>query len=114
MTAPALAKPAHAAASPSTLLALSIFLISFATVLFTLSVWKLLSFFIMPSLFFDLLFVGFPVGAFLGVKFFRVSLRSFLRTLSTLQGAMLLSVAACLVCKHVDYLRAHLFEVKLV
>jgi hypothetical protein len=89
-------------------------LISFATVLFTLSVWKLLSFFIMPSLFFDLLFVGFPVGAFLGVRYFRVSLASFLRTLWILQGAMLLSVAACLVCKHVDYLRAHLFEVKLV
>src|SRR2546426_1551688 len=114
MTAPALAKPAHAAASPSTLLALSIFLISFATVLFTLSIWKLLTFFIMPSLFFDLLFVGFPIGAFLGVKFFRVSLRSFQGTLWILQAAMLLSIFACLICKHFDYLRAHLFEVELL
>ncbi len=91
----------------------ALLLISFATVLFTLGIWKLLSFFIMPSLFFDLLFVGFPAGAFLGVKLFRVSLRSFLRTLWILQGAMLLSIAACLLCKHADYLRAHLFEVKL-
>ncbi|HZN56507.1 MAG TPA: hypothetical protein VFD71_00425 [Planctomycetota bacterium] len=89
-------------------------LISFATVLFTLGVWKLLAFFIMPSLFFDLLFVGFPAGAFLGVKFVRISLRGFLRTLWILQGAMVLSVAACLVCKHADYLRAHLFEVRIL
>lgn len=89
------------------------FLISFATVLFTLSIWKLLSFFIMPSLFFDLLFVGFPIGAFIGVKFFSVSLRSFQRTLGILQAAMLLSIGASLSCKHFDYLRAHLFDVHL-
>lgn len=89
------------------------FLISFATVLFTLSVWKILSFFIMPSLFFDLLFVGFPVGAFLGVKLFRVSVGSFQKTLLILQAAMFASVLLSLACKHFDYLRAHLFEVNL-
>lgn len=91
----------------------AMFLVSAATVLFTLAVWKLLAFFIMPSLFFDLLFVGFPVGAFLGVKFLRASLPSFRRSLAILQGVMLFSVAACLLCKHFDYLRAHLFEVQL-
>lgn len=97
----------------STRLSIALFTISFATVLFTLSVWKLLSFFIMPSLFFDLLFVGFPIGAFLGIKYFRVSRDSLLRTLWILQGVMVISVLACLTCKHFDYLRAHLFEVKL-
>src|SRR5581483_8951533 len=37
-------------------LAVGLFGLSFATALFTLSIFKLLSFFIMPSLFFDLLF----------------------------------------------------------
>jgi spermidine synthase len=89
------------------------FLLSFATVLFTLSVWKLLSFFIMPSLFFDLLFIGFPIGAFIGVKFFETSARSFRRTLWILQGVVACSITASLACKHFDYLRAHLFEVRL-
>jgi hypothetical protein len=89
-----------------------LFSLSFATVLFTLAVFKLLSFFIMPSLFFDLLFIGFPLGALLGVRFFPVSYRSFLRSLWLLQGIMAASVAACLLGKHFDYLRAHLFDVE--
>ena len=94
-------------------LGITLFLLSTATVLFTLAIFKLLSFFIMPSLFFDLLFVGFPIGAFLGARFFKVSPRSFISTLWILQGSMVLSIAAALLCKHFDYLRAHLFEVKL-
>jgi hypothetical protein len=89
------------------------FLLSFATVLFTLSVWKLLSFFIMPSLFFDLLFIGFPIGALIGVRFFAPSLASFRTTLWILQAVIVLSIGACLACKHFDYLRAHIFEVNL-
>src|SRR5688572_26498991 len=95
-------------------LGLAMVLISFATVLFTLAIWKLLSFFIMPSLFFDLLFVGFPLGAFIGVRFFGTSLASFRKTLWILQGAIASSIALSLACKHFDYLRAHLFEVKLL
>jgi hypothetical protein len=94
-------------------LAAALFLLSTATVLFTLSIFKLLSFFIMPSLFFDLLFIGFPLGAIAGVKLFRPTLASFRRTLWVLQAVMLLSVLAALACKHFDYLRAHLFEVRL-
>ncbi len=40
-----------------------LFLLSFATVAFTIVLFRLLTFFIMPSLFFDLLFIGFPLGA---------------------------------------------------
>jgi len=97
----------------STRLAATLFLLSTATVLFTLAIFKLLSFFIMPSLFFDLLFVGFPLGAFLGVRFFKVNLEAFSKTLWAVQIVMFLSVAAALSCKHFDYLRAHLFEVDL-
>jgi hypothetical protein len=89
--------------------------LSFATVLFTLAIFKLLSFFIMPSLFFDLLFIGFPLGAFLGAAFFQVNLRSFLKSLWWLQAITVLSVAAVLVAKnfkYFDYLRAHLFDVE--
>ncbi len=91
-----------------------LFLLSFATVLFTLSVWKLLAFFIMPSLFFDLLFIGLPLGACIGSRFFKVSVGAFQKSLWILQTIMVLSVLACLICKHFDYLRAHLFEVELV
>jgi hypothetical protein len=98
---------------PTKPLAIALFLLSTATVLFTLAIFKLLSFFIMPSLFFDLLFVGFPIGAFIGARFFKVSSRSFLSTLWLLQSAMILSIVAALLCKHFDYLRAHLFEVEI-
>jgi hypothetical protein len=91
----------------------ALFLLSFATVVFTIALFRLLTFFIMPSLFFDLLFIGFPLGALAGVSFFRVSRPSFLKTLWLLQGAMLFSVIAMFACKHFDYLRAHLFDVEL-
>jgi hypothetical protein len=67
----------------------------------------------MPSLFFDLLFIGFPLGALAGVYLFVVSRPSFLKTLWILQGTMLFSILAMLACKHFDYLRAHLFDVEL-
>ena len=94
-------------------LAVALLSLSFSTVLFTLAIFKLLSFFIMPSLFFDLLFIGFPVGAFVGAIFYRAEVRSLLRTLWILIGVAFASVAGCLLCKNFDYLRAHLFEVEI-
>src|SRR6266545_3000536 len=93
-------------------LAVCLLSLSFSTVLFTLALFKLLSFFIMPSLFFDLLFIGFPLGASLGARFFGINAASFRKTLWVLLGTAVLSTAACLACKHFDYLRAHLFEVE--
>ena len=90
-----------------------LFVLSFATVLFTIVLFRLLTFFIMPSLFFDLLFIGFPMGALAGAYFFHISKASFLRSLWLLQGSMVFSIAAMLACKHFDYLRAHLFDVEL-
>jgi SAM-dependent methyltransferase len=90
-----------------------LFLLSFATVVFTIVLFRLFTFFIMPSLFFDLLFIGFPLGALAGVYFYTVSKQSFLKTLWILQAAMLFSILAMLACKHFDYLRAHLFDVEL-
>ena len=98
---------------PTGKLAAILFLLSFATVVFTIVVFRLLTFFIMPSLFFDLLFIGFPLGALAGVRFYGVSRQSFLKTLWILQGAMVFSVLAMLACRHFDYLRAHLFDVEL-
>lgn len=94
-------------------LGVALFVLSFATVLFTVLLFRLLAFFIMPSLFFDLLFIGFPIGALAGAYALAVSHRSFVRTLWILQAAMVFSVVAMLACKHFDYLRAHLFEVEL-
>ena len=90
-----------------------LFVLSFATVLFTIALFRLLTFFIMPSLFFDLLFIGFPLGALAGALYFRISKASFVNSLWLLQGAMVFSIAAMLACKHFDYLRAHLFDVEL-
>ena len=56
----------------------ALFLLSFATVTFTIALFRLLTFFIMPSLFFDLLFIGFPLGALAGAYFFRISKQSFI------------------------------------
>ena len=94
-------------------LSTALFLLSFATVVFTIALFRLLTFFIMPSLFFDLLFIGFPLGALAGAFFFSISRQSFIKTLWILQGAMVFSVFAMLACKHFDYLRAHLFDVEL-
>ena len=51
------------AAVPMTRLVLAIFLSSVGAVLFSLSIFRLLQFFVMPSMFFALLLVGFPIGA---------------------------------------------------
>ncbi len=94
-------------------LAFCLFSLSFSTVLFTLSVFKLLSFFIMPSLFFDLLFIGFPVGAFLGARFFPANAACFRKTLWILLGTAVFSTVACFISKNFDYLRAHLYDVEI-
>jgi hypothetical protein len=111
---PSLSGSAHPARdiSPQRLTAV-LFLLSFATVLFTVVLFRLLTFFIMPSLFFDLLFIGFPLGALAGAYFFRIGRHPLLRSLWLLQGAMLVSIGAMFACKHFDYLRAHLFDVQL-
>ena len=93
-------------------MALALLLLSFSTVLYTLVIFKLLSFFIMPSLFFDLLFIGFPVGALLGAFFFSVTIKSFLRTIGILQLALILSTYAVLFAHRFSYLKVHLFDVE--
>ncbi|MCH2375605.1 MAG: hypothetical protein MK538_15590, partial [Planctomycetes bacterium] len=71
----------------------------------------------MPSLFFDLLFIGFPIGAFIGAAWFRVDQRSFLRSLWFLQSITVFTIVAVIFAKespYFDYLRAHLFDVEVV
>jgi spermidine synthase len=92
--------------------ALLLGVVGFAPVAFLLCLFRLLSFFIMPSLFFHLLFIGFPMGAFLGARFFRVSLSDFCRSLVLLHGMMLVSLALCLLCKQADYLRAQFYDLR--
>ena len=91
---------------------LALLLLSFSTVLYTLVIFKLLSFFIMPSLFFDLLFIGFPLGAMLGAFFFSVSIKSFLRTILVVQVAIIFSTYAVLFAHNFNYLKVHLFNVE--
>jgi hypothetical protein len=94
-------------------MAVCLFCLSYATALFSLSVFKLLSFFIMPSLFFDLLFIGFPIGAWFGARFIPVDRSRFLGCLWALEGITAASVAICLMAKRFDHLRAHLFAVNM-
>ncbi len=98
---------------PMVAMAAGLFGLSFATALFTLSIFKLLSFFIMPSLFFDLLFIGFPVGAFAAARWLPAGRGALLRSLWALQAVMAASVGCCLLAKRFDYLRAHLFDIDL-
>ena len=98
---------------PVASVAAGLFGLSFATALFTLSIFKLLSFFIMPSLFFDLLFIGFPLGAFVAARRPSAGRGSLLGSLWGLQAMMAVSVGCCLLVKRFDYLRAHLFDIEL-
>jgi hypothetical protein len=93
--------------------AAALFGISFSAALFTLSLFKLLSFFIMPSLFFDLLFIGFPLGAFVAARYLHTDRASLVTSLWALQAMMALAVGCSLVAKRFDYLRAHLFDIDL-
>jgi spermidine synthase len=100
------AKDSHGA--PMYRLVPAIFLSSLGSVLFSLLIFRLLSFFIMPSMFFSLLLVGFPIGAALAAR--RTDCQSVQRFrffLAVLEGVMLLSIVATLLGKHVNYLRAH-------
>lgn len=93
-------------------IALALLLLSFSTVLFTLVIFKLLSFFIMPSLFFDLLFIGFPLGAMLGTFLFQANMKSFIRSLWILQLALIVSGIAIMFAHNFDYLKVNLFNVQ--
>ena len=94
-------------------MAASLFGLSFAAALFTLSLLKLLSFFVMPSLLFDLLLIGFPLGAWLGARFLAPDSHRFVASLWALAAMMVLSILCCLLAKRFDYLRASLFHVEL-
>ena len=93
-----------------TRLSVAIFLSSVGAVLFSLAIFRLLTFFIMPSMFFALLLVGFPIGAALASRRGTADVKRFQRMLTILQVIMLLSILATLFSKHVDYMRANLLE----
>ena len=105
--------PDGSQALPAWRMAASLFGLSFAAALFTLSILKLLSFFVMPSLLFDLLLIGFPLGAWLGARFLAPDSHRFVASLWGLTAMMVLSILCCLLAKRFDYLRASLFHVEL-
>lgn len=88
--------------------------LSFSAVLFTLSLFKLLSFFVMPSLFFDLLFIGFPLGAYWAARETTDDVDSVRRGLAKVRVGIVFSVVCSFFAKRIDYLRAHLFDVSLI
>lgn len=89
---------------------LSLFLLSSGAVLFSLSLFRLISFFIMPSLFFDLLLVCFPVGATIAMlrKGEERAMSRFRLSLPLLQCVMVATIAATLMLKHFDFMRDNL------
>ncbi|MFM2093019.1 MAG: hypothetical protein RIS70_143 [Planctomycetota bacterium] len=87
---------------------LALFALSTAAVLFSLSLFRLISFFIMPSLFFDLLLVCFPIGAAFAVIWKGNSANRFRIAVPYLQLVMLGTVVATLLLKHVDFMRQNL------
>lgn len=89
-------------------LATALFLLSLAAVLFSLCVFRLISFFIMPSLFFDLLLICFPVGAALAMTRHGEAFERFRRALPLLQIAMAATIGATLTLKHFDFMRQNL------
>ena len=101
--------PSLPAAAPSRFrLVPAILLSSVGSVLFSLAIFRLLSFFIMPSMFFSLLLVGFPIGAALVARQRSPDAKHFRLLLAMLEGVMILSILGTLLGKHVNYLRAQL------
>lgn len=88
--------------------AVSLFLLSLAAVLYSLSLFRLIGFFIMPSLFFDLLLVGFPVGAALAAMWKGEPAERFPKALTVFQVTMFLTIVATLSLKHFDFMRENL------
>ena len=86
----------------------AIFLSSVGAVLFSLAIFRLLSFFIMPSMFFALLLIGFPIGAAIASRQQRSDARRFRRVLGFLAAIMIASVGITLMARHVDHMRASL------
>ncbi|MBM4005395.1 MAG: hypothetical protein FJ295_19230 [Planctomycetes bacterium] len=101
----------HPAPPTALRFSLALFVLSMAVVLFSLSLFRLISFFIMPSLFFDLLLVCFPIGAALAVWWKGEPSRRFGLALPLLQLVMVVTVVATLLLKHVDFMRGGLFNV---
>lgn len=94
-------------ASPSRFAA-ALFLLSAGAVLFSLSLFRLISFFIMPSLFFDLLLVCFPIGAGAAMFWKGDSSVRFVKALPFLQLVMAGTILATLSLKHFDFMRSNL------
>ncbi|MCA9106294.1 MAG: hypothetical protein KDA83_12755 [Planctomycetales bacterium] len=92
----------------STRFAIALYLLSAAAVLFSLSLFRLISFFIMPSLFFDLLLVCFPIGAAAAMFWPGKPGERFSQALPLLQLVMALTIAATLSLKHFDFMRNNL------
>lgn len=99
---------ASSADNSSRRIAVSLFLLSLAAVLYSLSLFRLIGFFIMPSLFFDLLLVGFPVGAALAAAWKGEPVERFPKALTIFQVTMFLSIGATLSLKHFDFMRENL------
>ena len=93
--------------------AIGLFGLSFATALFTLAIFKLLGFFIMPSLFFDLLFIGFPLARSLRPTGCLPAEHRFWDACGGCRRRWWCRWGAACWQSDFDYLRAHLFDIDL-
>lgn len=89
-------------------LAVSLYAVSTGAVLFSLAIFRLISFFIMPSIFFDLLLICFPIGAVAAVLTRTEPERGYGRAIPLLQLAMIATFAATLSLKYFDSMRGNL------
>jgi spermidine synthase len=98
----------HAAMPGRSRIAVALLLSSVGAVLFSLSIFRLLSFFVMPSMFIPLLLVGFPIGAAIATRWGDSGVPRLRHALGLLQTAMIASAVVTLLSRHVDYMRANL------
>ncbi len=77
-----------------------------------LCVFRLLSFFVVPTLFFHLLFIGFPLGGLVAARWFSPTRAGLERALWGLALLMVASGGLCLLSKRADALRAAFFDLR--
>ncbi len=81
----------------------SLLLLSFGAGLFSICIFKLLGFLIIPTSFFIILLLfGMPLGGLLSLKFFTNNTRGFMKSLTLLQITMVFSILITFLCIRVS------------
>lgn len=88
-------------------IAVLFFLSSFLLASFVLCLFNILRFYFFPSnIAINMLLIGFPVGGIIAISCFKLSFRSFIKSLTIAKAAIFISLLLCFAYSHFAYLRS--------